>query len=87
MTGDSDRPPLFYTVPQSIMEAGSEAAIAVLGGLIVTESSTGALQHFDTVGYMLVATTLITLVMMYFISRRVAAAVTLPSVAPTPAPT
>jgi crotonobetainyl-CoA:carnitine CoA-transferase CaiB-like acyl-CoA transferase len=34
MTGDSDRPPLFYTVPQSIMEAGSEAAIAMLGGLI-----------------------------------------------------
>jgi benzylsuccinate CoA-transferase BbsE subunit len=37
MTGDSDRPPLFYTVPQSIMEAGSEAAIAVLGGLIARD--------------------------------------------------
>jgi hypothetical protein len=35
---------------------------------------------------MLVATTLITLVMMYFISRRVTAVVTLPSVSPTPAP-
>jgi benzylsuccinate CoA-transferase BbsE subunit len=33
MTGDSDRPPLFHSVPQSIMEAGAEAAIAVLGGL------------------------------------------------------
>src|SRR5260370_4971529 len=37
MTGDSDRPPLFYTVPQSIMEAGAEAAIAVLGGLIARD--------------------------------------------------
>src|SRR6267378_2399440 len=37
MTGDSDRPPLFYTVTQSIMEAGSEAAIAVLGGLIARD--------------------------------------------------
>jgi crotonobetainyl-CoA:carnitine CoA-transferase CaiB-like acyl-CoA transferase len=37
MSGDSDRPPLFYSVPQSIMEAGAEAAIAVLGGLIARE--------------------------------------------------
>lgn len=41
MTGDSDRPPLFYTVPQSIMEAGSEAAIAVLGGLIARDRDQG----------------------------------------------
>jgi len=37
MTGDSDRPPLFYTVPQSIMEAGAEAAIALLGALIARD--------------------------------------------------
>src|SRR5262249_32221366 len=34
MTGDSDRPPLFYSVPQSIMEAGSEAAIAILAAVV-----------------------------------------------------
>lgn len=33
MTGDSDRPPIFYTVPQSIMEGGADAAIAALAGL------------------------------------------------------
>ena len=37
MTGDPDRPPLFYSVPQSMMEAGAEAAIAVLGGLIARD--------------------------------------------------
>ncbi len=37
MTGDSDRPPLFHSVPQSIMEAGSEAAIAVLAGIVARD--------------------------------------------------
>lgn len=37
MSGDSDRPPLFCTVPQSIMEAGAEAAIAVLGAVIARD--------------------------------------------------
>jgi benzylsuccinate CoA-transferase BbsE subunit len=37
MTGDSDRPPIFHSVPQSIMEAGSEAAIAVLAGLVARD--------------------------------------------------
>jgi benzylsuccinate CoA-transferase BbsE subunit len=37
MTGDSDRPPLFYSVPQSIMEAGAEAAIAVLAGIVARD--------------------------------------------------
>ncbi len=33
ITGHPDRPPLFYPVPQSIMEAGAEAAIASLAAL------------------------------------------------------
>jgi predicted MFS family arabinose efflux permease len=75
----------YMSISSSIQQISGGIA-AVLGGLIVTESSSGALQHFDTVGYMLVATTLITLVMMYFISLRVAAPATLASVAATPAP-
>ena len=74
----------YMSISSSIQQISGGFA-AVLGGLIVTESSSGALQHFDTVGYMLVATTLITMVMMYFISRRIAA-VTLSPVAATPAP-
>ncbi len=37
MTGDSDRPPIFHSVSQSIMEAGSEAAIAVLACLVARD--------------------------------------------------
>ena len=33
ITGDPDRPPLFFPVPQAMMEAGSDAAIAALAGL------------------------------------------------------
>lgn len=32
-TGDGDRPPLFFPVPQAMMEAGAEAAVAALAGL------------------------------------------------------
>src|SRR3984885_14519665 len=70
----------YMSISSSIQQISGGIA-AVLGGLIVTETSSGALQHFDTVGYVLVATTLITLVMMYFISRRIAAPATLSSAA------
>jgi predicted MFS family arabinose efflux permease len=70
----------YMSISSSIQQISGGIA-AVLGGLIVTETSTGALEHFDTVGYVLVGSTLITLVMMYFISRRIAAPATLSSAA------
>jgi predicted MFS family arabinose efflux permease len=60
----------YMSISSSIQQVSGGLA-AVLGGLIVSKTETGALVHFDLVGYVLVATTLITLVMMYFISRRV----------------
>jgi crotonobetainyl-CoA:carnitine CoA-transferase CaiB-like acyl-CoA transferase len=33
MTGDLDRPPLYFPVPQAMMEAGADAAIATLTAL------------------------------------------------------
>src|ERR1700730_18682870 len=33
-TGDLDRPPLFFPVPQAMMEASGDAAIATLAGLL-----------------------------------------------------
>jgi benzylsuccinate CoA-transferase BbsE subunit len=33
VTGDPDRPPLFFSVPQAMMEGGSDAAIAALAAL------------------------------------------------------
>jgi crotonobetainyl-CoA:carnitine CoA-transferase CaiB-like acyl-CoA transferase len=37
MTGDRDRPPLFFPVPQAMMEAGADAALAALAGLIARD--------------------------------------------------
>jgi predicted MFS family arabinose efflux permease len=69
----------YMSISSSIQQISGGLA-AVLGGLIVTVSSSGVLQHFDTVGYVVVASSLITVVMMYFISRRVAAPMTQSSV-------
>jgi predicted MFS family arabinose efflux permease len=60
----------YMSISSSIQQVSGGFA-AIVGGLIVSISGTGALQHFDMVGYVLVGTTLITLVMMYFIARRV----------------
>ncbi|MGA2564538.1 MAG: MFS transporter [Steroidobacteraceae bacterium] len=69
----------YMSIGSSIQQISGGIA-ALLGGLIVTESGSGALQHYDVLGYVLVGSTLITLVMMYFISRRIAAPTTLSSV-------
>lgn len=37
MTGDADRPPVFFPVPQAMMEAGAEAAIAALSAIIARD--------------------------------------------------
>jgi predicted MFS family arabinose efflux permease len=69
----------YMSISSSIQQISGGIA-AVLGGLIVTESGNGALQHYDVLGYVLVGSTLITLVMMYLISRRIAAPAALSSV-------
>jgi predicted MFS family arabinose efflux permease len=69
----------YMSISSSIQQISGGIA-AVLGGLIVTESASGALQHYDVLGYVLVGSTLITLVMMYLISRRIAAPAALSSV-------
>jgi predicted MFS family arabinose efflux permease len=69
----------YMSISSSIQQISGGLA-AVLGGLIVTDSSSGALQHFDMVGYVVVASSLITVAMMYFISHRVTAPMTQSSV-------
>lgn len=45
---------------------------SVLAGAIIAQGADGALLHFDRIGYVVVATTIITLVMMYFVQKAVA---------------
>jgi predicted MFS family arabinose efflux permease len=60
-----------YMAISSSIQQVSGGVAAMVGGMIVTQTSSGLLLHFDRVGYVLVCTTLITLLMMYFISRMV----------------
>jgi len=45
---------------------------SVLAGAIIAQGADGALIHFDRIGYVVVTTTIITLVMMYFVQKAVA---------------
>jgi hypothetical protein len=45
----------------------------VVAGLVVVQGPGGDLLHFDTLGYVLVCTTVISLTMMYFIDQRIRA--------------
>ena len=46
MSGDPDRPPLFFTVPQAMMEAGADTAIAALASLLARDRD-GEGQHAE----------------------------------------
>jgi len=45
---------------------------SVLAGTIIAQAGDGSLIHFDRIGYVVVTTTLVTLVMMYFVQKAVA---------------
>jgi predicted MFS family arabinose efflux permease len=60
----------YMSISSSLQQISGGIAAAV-AGMIVKETPSGALEHFDTVGYVLVLSTLLTLLMMYYINRRV----------------
>lgn len=60
----------FMSVSSSIQQISGGLA-SVLAGLIVVESPTGLLEHFDTLGYVVAGATVITVTMMYFIHKLV----------------
>lgn len=59
----------FMSVGSSIQQISGGVA-SLIAGLIVVESADGKLQHFETLGWVVVGATLITLVMMTTIHRR-----------------
>jgi predicted MFS family arabinose efflux permease len=68
----------YMSVSASVQQlSGGLAAIA--GGLIVTQDASGAIEHFEVVGYVLVVTTALTLWLMYRINRRIEAQVAAPA--------
>lgn len=63
----------YMSISSSLQQAAGGVA-AMLAGMIVVQTSAGVLLHFDTLGYILIGTTLITLTLMYFIDQRVSEA-------------
>lgn len=60
-----------YMAVSSSLQQFSGGLAAALGGLIVVQGADGALLHFDTLGYVLTATTLVSLTLMYRIQRAI----------------
>ena len=60
----------FMSVSSSMQQVAGGVA-SVIAGLIVVQRADGILEHFDYIGYILVGTTAVTLVMMYGINRMV----------------
>jgi predicted MFS family arabinose efflux permease len=61
-----------YMSISSSLQQVSGGLAAVIAGLIVVQIPGGPLLHFDTLGYILVCTTLISLGLMYLINRKIA---------------
>jgi len=70
-----------YMSISSSLQQISGGFAAAFAGMIVTESPSGDIEHFDVVGYVLVATTLLTWFMMYFINRRIEGSASVPATA------
>jgi predicted MFS family arabinose efflux permease len=63
----------FNAVSASLQQVSGGIA-SIIAGAIVAQSPTGDLQRFDQLGYVVVATTLLSLGLMYFIQKAVAEA-------------
>lgn len=61
----------FMAVTSSLQQISGGVA-SVVAGLIVTEAASGKLDHFDTLGYILTGTVMISIYMMYNINAKVA---------------
>lgn len=67
----------FMSINSSIQQLSGGIA-SVIAGLIVSESLQGEIEHFDTLGYVVIGTTIITIFTMYFVSREIPASLEKP---------
>jgi predicted MFS family arabinose efflux permease len=61
----------YMSISSSLQQVAGGVA-SVIAGLVVVEAPNGELLHFDTLGYVLVCTTLVSLTLMYLIDRKLA---------------
>ena len=60
----------FNAVSASLQQVSGGVA-SIIAGAVVAQTPAGDLQRFDHIGYIVVATTLLSLCLMYFIQRAV----------------
>jgi predicted MFS family arabinose efflux permease len=60
----------FMSVNSSVQQFSGGIA-SVIGGLIVVQSASGPLEHYNTIGYIVVGTILLTIVILRYINRYV----------------
>lgn len=60
----------FMAITSSLQQISGGVA-SVIAGLIVVETASGKLDHFDTLGYILTVTVMISIYLMYNISRQI----------------
>src|SRR6202521_1584229 len=61
----------FSAVSSSVQQLSGGLG-SVLAGAIIAQNADGSLRHFDQVGYVVVATSLVSLTLMYFVQKSVA---------------
>jgi predicted MFS family arabinose efflux permease len=60
----------FMSVNASTQQISGGVA-SIIAGLIVVQTTSGKLEHYDTLGYVVIVSMLLATVMMYFLNRRV----------------
>lgn len=68
-----------YMSISSSLQQMSGGIAAMLGGLVVTQAADGRLLHFEVLGDVIVCTTALSFVLMYFVNRRVTTSVVTPA--------
>ena len=63
-----------YMSISSSLQQMSGGLAAMLGGLVVAQAADGRLLHFEVLGDVIVCTTMLSFVLMYFVNRRVTGA-------------
>lgn len=58
----------FMSINSSVQQVSGGIGSAI-AGMIVVQTATGELQHYDTLGYIVIGTMAITIIMMYFVNR------------------
>jgi hypothetical protein len=69
----------FSAINASVQQLSGGLA-AVIAGHIVTVGADGKLQHYDTAGYVVVGTTLLTVALLWYLQRKMGAQAERPQV-------